>query len=653
MNALTFIPRDEFDAEYSQMRDEAKKELFPLMTAIHALLSVKRGIGAEIKRWASKLDCSEGHLRRQLDNYRKNPSWKTLVNKSKAGREWWDAEDLDGCKSKVEFVSWLKSKVDSNQRGKFDTQYRAVIRQWKDWKRGDLTKKIPGYDSPPLPAPGKEHPAGWSNRNLRRLAKRDRFEKTAIRIGLGAALSYGPQALTSRAGLYLMSHVMIDDLWHDNFTVFRGKPVRVLEFDGLDVFSGYKAMWGTKPRFQRDDGMFDNLKESFVAMLLAGLFFREGYAPRGTCILAELGTAAVSERIQRLLYDASGGKITVRENGITGEEQALVGRRGKGKGNPRFKASLESLRNLIHNELAALPGQTGLNVKNRPEWLVGELEETNDLLKAVQVIAQRDPERAALIRLPLLEYHSQFLPLLAEVYHRINDRDWHSLQGWSDLGHVVTEYRLSPDSDKFLGPSEFLALPPATQTMLTNIVQQDERYFRVRKLSPLDVWRKHRAGLERLPASAVGEILGQSFAVERNCADCYFEFEDSDLHSESLVYEGRIKTPAGNEIELKSDKYLTLVNPFDLSVMFVYDAAYRYLGFARRVMRPSRADDEAVKRQLGRQKERLADRLAPLKRDHREMVKQAAADARHNANLLPAPPREEAEPVFEDCSEDL
>jgi hypothetical protein len=89
----------------------------------------------------------------------------------------------------------------------------------------------------------------------------------------------------------------------------------------------------------------------------------------------------------------------MRESGITGERAgASCGRRGEGKGNPRFKAALESIRNLKHNELAALPGQTGMDRDDRPGVSrTASWKDCAELLKAMSVLAVKHPERARVV----------------------------------------------------------------------------------------------------------------------------------------------------------------------------------------------------------------------------------------------------------------
>jgi hypothetical protein len=81
-----------------------------------------------------------------------------------------------------------------------------------------------------------------------------------------------------------------------------------------------------------------------------------------------------------LLAIASGGAIKVERGGMQGAAAHAGQYAGRSKGNFRIKAALESLGNLIHNEMAFLPGQTGKDRQHAPEQLHGLLKHNDALL---------------------------------------------------------------------------------------------------------------------------------------------------------------------------------------------------------------------------------------------------------------------------------
>lgn len=521
-----------------------------------------------------------------------------------------------------EFIEWWKALCESYQRGS-KAAYREFVRRWR---RGDL---IPGLD-PDLPR--HEVPAGCSANNLYRYAPSP-YELAAARRGLGVArAAHGPKVFSTRVGLWAGSHYLFDDLWHDNFVAYSGQAVRVLEFDALDLYSACKFAWGCKPRVEVEGGRMQGLSERQMRMLLAAVLWSHGYSARGTELLVELGTAAIREDMEALLHDRTGGLITVRRGAITGREQAVVAEwLGQGKGNPRHKSPLESLRNLIHNELAALPAQTGLDPEHRPEHTAGLLDYHKALTRAAASLSN---DRLSLLRLPLLDYHSQFLPVLDAVYAAINSRVEHDLEGWVEAGHVVLEYRILPDSPDWISPQRLLTLGPEQQALVTQMARTDARCVRQRKLSPHEVWQRGRGDLTKVPAFVVAEILGPDLAKEVPVRGGYFEFQDSEVAPYPLRYEARVREPEGAEYELGADTYCVFANPFNLDELFVHDARGRHLGIARRDTRVSRHDLEAIKARHARVRERERDLLAAQRARNIDRSR-ANVDMRdHNARVL-------------------
>lgn len=534
-----------------------------------------------------------------------------------------DARRSPGSRAGIteEFVTYWKTLTERNQRSS-KAAYRVFL---ADWSAG---REIPGIDGD---QDRTRPPEGCSYENLMRML--DKWGLLVARRGLATAMVLrGPQTLSTREGGWVMRHLMIDDQWHDNFVVDRGDIVRVLEMGALDYFSAKRVAWGTKTRTLREDGKWDHLKESATRMLLAHVLHNIGYSPRGTEIVAEHGTAAVPEYVKRILHDYQlSDLITVRESGIVGKEQALAHQAGVGKGNFRFKASLESQHNLIRNELAALPGQTGLSPERRPEQTHGVLQEAEIVLKVARQLARSHPERLEWLMLPLLEYRSQFEPLLAQVYRVINDRTEHELEGWERCGHMQIQYRLSPTAEQWLGPGEFLALPEASRQMLQQVVVEDSRYFRLQRMSPAAVFARADRELLRIPDYLVAEILGRDLAREQACDEFCFEFEDVAVAPEAVRYRSLIVDAQGREQVLRPDKYMVFVNPFCPSALFVHDAKGVYLGKAERVVRASRGDYDATVEQWRRNAHQLKVVTDPYRARHTQEVREASIRAKRNA----------------------
>jgi hypothetical protein len=617
-----------------------------------ALRDVAKPIRKSLEGLALRFGCDYATARRKYDLFRHSGySVRVLVNCSKAGitRDalFNDALESDAVAKNEKFCAYAKQLAETNQRNSA-AAHRLFCKQWRQGR------EIPGLDNS---LRRDELPPGCSQDNFYRIV-RDAFALEAMRKGQGSAMAkYGPQVFRTRVNLWYGSHYPIDDVWHDNFVVFGHERstqiVRVLQLGCMDVFSGCYNAWGCKPRIEREDGTMDGLKERYARLLACRVLFQEGYSPRGTEFLAEHGTAAVSEFMEDCMRRYGGmlpnGRpvISVRRSGMTGEEQAVIGLRGKGKGNPRHKAWLEAFHSLIHNELAALPAQTGKNPESRPEYTNPMLAEASETLKAMAVLAQKSPTRAAQMRLRLLNYHTDFLPLLTDIYRELNGRTWHNLEGWDSIhGNRVVEYRTAPTSPHWLTDSDFSALPMESQQLIVQLAAKDNRYINSRKLSPAAVRERElrNSPLLKLPAFAIAEMLGPDFSREVAVKGAYFRpFSDEELSPEPLRFESVITDAEGREVQLRDDTYLLFLNPFDLSVVFVHDAQNRFLGVARRTERADMADPEQIAAAHGRRAHRLAELKKPILKRHAAMVRQHSALLEHNATILEADQLEAAQ----------
>ena len=130
------------------------------------------------------------------------------------------------------------------------------------------------------------------------------------------------------------------------------------------------------------------------------------------------------------------------------------------------------------------------------------------------------------------------------------------------------------------------------------------------------------APLLKFPAFAIAEMLGPDFARELEVKGAYFRpFADEELAPEPLRYESSVTNSDGQEVQLKDDRYLIFINPFDLAQVFVHDAGKRFLGTARRADRVDISSPEQVKSAFKRTAQRLSDLREPIFERHAETVK--------------------------------
>lgn len=524
---------------------------------ISRLESVSPPVTAALKELAKSCGVSFATARRKYDAWSKQ-GWEGLVNRSKA-RE--GEAGLDPA-----FVEHWQRLCVENQR-KCRPAYRKLCR---DFLAGAT---IPGVAEG---TPRHTLPSGWSYENLMR-HKPTPYQLKAIRIGRTASSDLGPMVYTTRAGLAVGEMYMFDDIVHDHFVnvLDTSKTGRPVEFHALDLKSACKIHWGISARTESDiTGRMESLRGEHMRFLLASLLSSHGYRPiGGTTLIVENGTAAIQEDLEQILSDLTGGLIRVARSGMKGEAAFIGQYAGRGKGNFRFKAALESLGNLIHNEMAdvmQLPGQTGLNKDMRPEGTHGLLDHNDALLNALTAISETRPDIAQMLRYPLVSL-TQFREIAEQIYARINCRTDHRLEGW-DAMCVPADGGLS-----------------------------------IRRMSPAEVWTGGRRALTPLRPEGIAQVLYRDSASEVRVTNRHeIEVMDKHLSADALRFNAASYTPG--------DKYQAVLNPFAPSHLFLFDVRGRYVAAIPRIARPSRNDDDAVKRELGRVNRELADRLAPVAR---------------------------------------
>lgn len=588
------------------------------------LASVRPPVVRAFRRIAAEMDVSWVTVKRRYHAARKG-NWMAILDK-RATPELWQRPPEKLPEVTVEFFRGLCEK---NQRCSSEP-IRVLRRMW-------LKKEaIPGFDGHPgWPA----FPRGFSPRNLYNYLP-TKYQLTASRVGRTAAAAHRPLVYTTRKGLWVASHYMFDDLWHDFFVnSFAEKQAgRPLELLSHDLFTARKVRWGIRVRTRKGDGSYNQLEERMTRYILAATLHLDGYSPRGTVLVAEHGTAAIREEIEEELLRISKGLITVSRSGMTGAAAHAGMYPGIARGNPRHKASLESHNNLYHNALADLPAQTGKDVEHRPEGLSALLQHNEALLAARSMLPA---ERAALLSHPMLEVN-QFIQLATERYREIERSHEHELEGWIESGLVTNEVQIA---DQWVSMESLMALDDAKREAVTVLIEKGALPVRTRKASRWEAWQRGSRELIRLPGYGVCAILGNDLAQPRPVQDGCFEFEDAEIKPGTLRFSRFVRDAEGREIELKEDTYETFINPFAPQSLFVRDVKGRYLGEAREIHEPCRADAEAVQRQMGRAAKEESAALVPFRARHQAEAREKLARHRHNAAVArgePVTPAEKA-----------
>lgn len=625
----SLIPSSEL-AQFMQLPADVRGDV---QAWLNELFSVTKPIQRSLASVAARMGVSLKTARRKYDEWRKGRNgypprhWRCLVNLAKA-------PECPQSALSPEFIEYWKSLCERNGR-KCAPAYREFVRQFKS---GVL---VPGID-PTLPR--HQIPAGYSYDNLNR-HKPTKFEMTAARIGRSAAAVFRPKLFTTRREMAVGQRYIFDDMWHDFKIGMVGqrRSLRLLQLHAHDLFAACQFARGLKPRIENPDGTSVGLRENEMLFLVSHVLSEFGFHPDGVVLLVEHGTAAIREDLERVLFDLSNGKIVVDRSGIEGASAFAGQYAGRGKGNFRFKAALESLGNLIHNETANMlqfPGQTGSNSRlNLPEELHGRDRHFDALQKAMVTLP---PERAAMLRMPFLEFN-QARWLIEEVMERINQRTDHELEGWLESG--LTTMDMDIPGIGLMPAQTYLGLAPDKQAALAAIANPVPR-----KMSPREVFDAGRRHLVRLrPEQTARLLLDQSRDREgagtREVivgSDHLIEFEDQNISPSPLRYLAHHWSPG--------DKFTIVVNPMSPQTAHLFDARGRWIGVVDAWQTVSPLDIEGLHRQMGRAAKIENQLLAPLATRGAEITRQRLADAEHNAAVLntrtPITPDEKAAAKF-------
>ncbi|CAN5548088.1 hypothetical protein BH09VER1_BH09VER1_24810 [soil metagenome] len=563
--------------ELATIPEAARREIFRWKEILEELLCIKPGRAKAFHDYAQRLNMPEPTLRSKFYAFQKR-GIAALVDRRLCGPQAWNTTRPAGLS--LADRELVKRYCEENQRGN-KVAIRALLR---DWRKGVVTSQAP-LD------PTTGYPVGWSERNLLRFAP-TKFELKASRIGRSAAAAHRQLVYTTRANLWVGSHYMFDDMWHDHECndLDRQKRGRPLEFHALDLYSANKFAWGMLLRTESDEGKMEGLKNADMRFLLAAVLGNFGYSQRGTVLIVEHGTAAIPDWLEDLILKASGGVVTVDRSGMQGAAAHSGQYAGRSKGNFKFKAALESLGNLIHNEMAMLPGQTGLDRQHSPEQQHG-LQKYNDALLCA--ISQLSAERIEMLQWDLRTIQ-QFQVIASEVYQRINARTEHKLEGW-DLNYVP-----------------------------------DRRTGRMRRMAPVEVFNRGRQGLQTFAPEALAMILGLDCAEERIVRRGMVEIAGSEVTGDLLRF-----SAAGLR---EGEKFQAVLNPYRPDALWMFDAKGRYVSALPLIEKANRTDVESVQRAMAVATKVEADLLAPLRARHLGQARKKLAMHRNNAAVISGAP---------------
>lgn len=540
-----------------------------------------------------------------------------------------------------EFVTWL-----GGQWAEFKGRDDIVNATWRHvvydvWLKG---QPIPGYGTieewcrargrarpHPRLVRQSELPAGWSEATFRRhLPKRETTRQLVAHGYLAAHSSQPDQVLTDRSPLRPMEYIFLDDSRPDfRCTWFgpggRGELVYPLLVMGLDACSGVDLEAVTKPRALKDDGSGRHGVTTDMALrVVCGVLRRFGLPPWPITFVHENAAACVPAEAKHILQGLYGDRIKFEATSIV-KERLLAHGFGEQGGAPYDKAPIEAFWRILMTTLARLPGSTGPRYDTQPAELVQIEKYTLGLMEQAGGIEEIFKK----FRSPLLDFAAADEAMM-DALRMLRFRTQHKLQGFER----VREFRASP-AERYQPWDAFVALSVDRQNaiatngdphaLIHRLECPAERFCRLLKghmLTPVDddllLWIEGPRERAR--------VRNGKITVER-----------TELTDDAMIFRETGHPLLGEEHEGHT---FDVVIARDGSRIVLAEEG-RILGSVARQDRISRADREAIQREMGRVRAaRVADRehlRGYLLGDADEAVAELRAHNEMVQAALPAP----------------
>ena len=529
---------------------------------------------------------------------------------------------------------------------------RMLIERWRLWqKTGDDKHAIPGYETPPAAGP-KGYPAGWSDDNILRF-RPDEYALSVARQGSKRAAGFLPSILKTRVGLKFGQVVLTDDQWYDVRVAAPGlsqKVIRPLGFNVLDFYSGCFLSHSIRFRFwDAEVGHNRELTQQDYVWSVISYLQTHGYRrdSHGTTLVGEHGTAsgfnsrslstfADYHNFDEALLGVTGGHVRFERSGLFNQPAfADLLFRPQSSGNPNFKSPLESMFNPVRNRMAALPGATGLNRDMKPAESYGLDLYAEQMLK---VWGKLDERHRKLIRFPMMTA-SEFGEVAGQVYHAINSRTDHQLEGWERCGFVAPQLRFTPDErSSWLSREEVNELPDDVRAMLL-AKAETPGHVRPYRLSPADVARQCAGELTKLPDHVIPLLVPRQWARPATVkSDRTIGIKDQLLGPEAFTYVCRFENGAGFTMLSPGTKVLCYLNPFNAERLVICQEDGAFLGTLHQQTRAGWLDQEAILEQLKERAEIKADLDATVRPHLEGLIADRAEMKRTNARLAEGKP---------------
>jgi len=590
-SALPFVPQE--DAwEFNEIRPAARERARRLHTVAVRVHNAAKNKTAVYHECARELGLSFNAVYAPVKKFIQSRDWRHLIDRRAAGSKFWLTQHPKS--HPQEFIDFWHGLVLDNQRA-VKPAYDELMEGLRRWRAGDAAAAIPGFIVPPPNVKKCRHPRKMSYKDLLRIVPSD-LELAASRNGRTAAMKLLPHILTTRKGGWPCMEYQFDDMWHDFEVIHNMQICRLLEFNAIDFYSGFIFNPGLKPRFKNADGKNETLSEKQFRLWSVQLLATTGWSPRGTTLQGERGTAAFRALAPKLSH-WSNGLLKIPLPGMSGAPAFAGGWKERAKGNPNAKGLKEGMGKIIHNRLASLPGQVGMNPQDKPASSFGRDKEALELIALQQHLTE-----------PLHHTHLTFEQGAMEIvksYMLLNRRTDHEMEGWIEEGLFTQEYCADPAQDIWINIGE---LPEESRQALAIISASNPQFLRPRKLSPLEVISPALPHNIRLSPEAEADCLFEDCRRDCGVTNGKFTFEDKDygigqfrFFAEYQERNGfRRILPNGTEAQL-------VVNPFNPERGFIYDMRGSYLGIVRRDHAVTRSDVDAIHRRIGEKERRYKD----------------------------------------------
>jgi hypothetical protein len=612
---LTFTIPAADAREFSELPGKTRKQVTELLSVMRSIHSR----GGKVKVIQEIADAEDSHFNtiyQKWKDFRDSGDWRVLVDRRHTP-EFWNTSKSIGLPP--EFITEWKTRVENNDRAA-KPAWQLLIQDWKQWRKGNHTKAVPGYARCPAPAPGSHYPRGWTYSNLLNHMPDD-VEAAASRKGRVEAKKLLPGVHTTRVGSYPFAEIQFDDMFHDFMVTLPGyqKTYRLLEFNGIDRFTAFMFKPGLKPRLpDMDTGKMKILNGRDFHLYLVNWLLDYGWHPEGTVFNVENAVASISRGFEDKLFMWSNGKLTVRRAGMSGAPAFPGSWKERAKGNPNAKALKEGMGKLIHNALAGLPGQCGMNYEDAPASLAGRTAEAN-LLLAISAAVPELREKLALGFIDLTDA----VHAVNETYERLNCRTDHEMEGWAELGLIIQEFCANRNTDTWL-PLEAAAegLSESERHLFGLAIRSNPFLCRQRRLSPAEVILVTAPRLIRLPHEAIPDLLGADYGQCKTVNGGLIRFTVPGIGK--LRYRAIYQDASGFRRRVENGaEVLAHLNPWKPEFIYLSNPeTLRFLGRAPRHTSVCQSDIEAIRHAHGR-----------AERDFKEAVREVAA--RHGLTRLP------------------